>query len=168
MHMSKHVWDIYLKEAITFHLKMNTCTDMLMSLSSLILHRIQQTKTDWTHINRHPINTQPHTSVWPKVIKKSVNKLITSWQLPTKKPTSAFPPPSSFSGHASSSPCYASPLHFTSIVFVLITSKGFIHFLPATSLVYYCCIYSLLSLLSLFFSPTTISVLPQLFFHQDW
>lgn len=35
-------------------------------------------------------NTATHLSVWPKLIKKSVNKLITSWWLPMKTASACF------------------------------------------------------------------------------
>lgn len=54
---------------------------------------IIQNTADWnwttqTGIHKH---TSTHLSVLPKVIKKSVNKLITSWQLPTKTDLRSLP-----------------------------------------------------------------------------
>lgn len=59
---------------------MHRYTDVIVQFDSI------QNTADWTWTTQTGIHkhTTTHLSIMPKVIKRSVNKLITSWQLPTK------------------------------------------------------------------------------------
>lgn len=98
-------------------------------------------------------------SVWPKVIKRTVNKLRTSWQLPTKIDLH-FPPSLLFLWpfFLFALPCRLSPFLPSSSLFGLLQKVD--SFPLYKNCVYYCFICPLI-LFSFLFSHTTIHLAPK-------
>lgn len=119
--------------------------------------------TEYSRLNLKPHkqahkHTMTQLSVWPKVIKRTVNKLRTSWQLPTKIDLH-FPPSLLFLWpfFLFALPCRLSPFLPSSSLFGLLQKVD--SFPLYKNCVYYCFICPLI-LFSFLFSHTTIHLAP--------